>query len=56
MVNFELGLLGQGSTVGLPYWDWTDGPENEILQLPQLAQQGPWQSGLKKTDNIPTTR
>ena len=56
MVNFELGLLGQGTNVGLPYWDWTDGPDTEILQVPQLAEQGPWLSGIKKTDNMPTTR
>ena len=53
MVNFELGL---NTHIGLPYWDWTVGPETEILQLPLLAEEGPWLSGIKKTDNMPTTR
>lgn len=53
MVNFELAM---DTTIGLPYWDWTNGPDTETIKVPQLAQQGPWLSGIKKTDNMRTTR
>lgn len=58
MVNFERGLqtAGLDQSLGLPYWDWTDGPNKEPLQLPLLATQDHWLDGIIKKYNNKTSR
>ena len=59
MVNFERGLQRAGleKSIGLPYWDWTDGPSKEPLQVPLLAtQERHWLDGTIKKYNNKTAR
>ena len=54
MVNFERGLHAAGldESIGLPYWEWTDGPNTESLRLPLLAtEERHWLEGMTKYSN-----
>ena len=44
MVSFERGLQAAGldPSRGLPYWDWTDGQDDELLEPPRLAREHNW--------------
>ena len=58
MVSFERGLLAAGldPTIGLPYWDWTDGPDEQSIQLPRMARERNWRNGLIKGEGMLTNR
>ena len=51
MVNFEQSLLASiHRTISVPYWDWTEGPEEHEVIPPNLSHQGPWAFGFIKKD------
>ena len=61
MATFERGLHSAGlkETLGLPYWDWTDGPDDDQLQVPCFADESNWLNGIIKNFSDPgdiTTR
>jgi len=46
--QFELALHDAGleDSKGLPYWDWTEGEDEDIVRLPDLATREPaWRTG-----------
>ena len=59
MVNFERGLHAAGldESIGIPYWEWTDGSDKESLRLPSLAtEEQHWLGGIIKGFNAQTFR
>ena len=58
MVSFERGLQAAGldPSLGLPYWDWTDGRDSQSLELPRLASEENWINGPIKRRGMLTSR